>query len=130
MCRCFDKILSKFSTSCGFTLIELMMALLLFAIGMLAITAMCLMSISGNSLVNRMTQANFLAQSKMEEVLSKRNLADLAVGNHSDPPPGGNYTRDWSVTADADGNRWVILNVGWTDSRGNHQVELKTLVVP
>jgi len=128
-----QRFLSKSSTSSGVTLIELMVALFVFAIGMLAVTAMCLMSIHGNSLVNRMTQANFLAQSKMEELLSERDMAALVVGNYSDATPldgngdpGGSYTRSWVLTADAD-TRWITVNVGWADSKGSHQVELKSL---
>lgn len=127
-----QKILPKDNSS-GFTLIELMIALFIFAIGMLAITAMCLMSIQGNSLVNRMTQANFLAQSKMEQLLSERDMAALAAGTYSDATlidgtgnPGGNYSRSWIVTADAD-TRWLTVNVSWTDAKGSHQVELKSL---
>ena len=133
MCRCFQTILSKSSNSSGVTLIELMVSLFVFAIGMLAVTAMCLMSIHGNSMANRMTQASFLAQSKMEELLSERNMAALVAGTYSDASTvdgngdlGGSYTRGWVVTADGD-TRWLTVNVGWADSKGSHQVELKSL---
>ena len=133
MHRCFQKILSKSSTSSGVTLIELMVSLFVFAIGMLAVTAMCLISIHGNSMVNRMTQANFLAQSKMEELLSERDMAALAAGAYSDGTNldgngevGGSYSRSWVVTGVGD-TRWLAVNVSWADSKGSHQVALKSL---
>lgn len=133
MSKYIKKILINKKQSSGVTLIELMIALFIFAIGMLAITAMCLMSIQGNSLVNRMTQANFLAQSKMEELLSERDMAALIAGTYSDATlidstgnPGGSYSRNWTIAADAD-TRWVTVNVTWTDSKGSHQVELKSM---
>lgn len=114
--------------STGFTLIELMIALFVFAIGMLAITAMCLISIQGNSLVNRTTQANFLAQSRMEELLSEPNITVLNSATLS--IEGGAYTRDEIVetVAGEPDIRWVTVSVRWTDAKGDHQVTLKSLV--
>lgn len=109
-----------------------MIALFVFAIGMLAITAMCLMSIQGNALVNRMTQANFLAQSKMEEMLSERDMAALVPGTYTDANidgngnAGGSYSRTSIITADAD-TRWLSVTVSWTDNKGPHQVALQSL---
>lgn len=132
MCRYFRKIHFKSPRSTGFTLIELMIALFVFAIGMLAVTAMCLISIQGNSLVNRMTQANFLAQSKMEEMLSERNMSALVPGTYTEANidgtgnAGGSYNRTAVITADAN-TRWLSVTVGWTDNRGTHQVALQSM---
>lgn len=136
MCRCFQKILSKASNPSGFSLVEVMIALFVFAVGMLAVTAMCLISIQGNSLANRMTQANFLAQSKMEELMSEPNMAALDFQNNSlvtgldgNGAAGGNYSRSIAIaTVGAAPNvRWITVNVGWVDTKGNHQVVLKSL---
>jgi len=136
MYLCSQKFLSKFSSSSGVTLIELMVSLFVFAVGMLAVTAMCLMSVHGNSLTNRMTQANFLAQSKMEMMLSVSIVSDLDAldgetvndldGNGD---AGGNYSRIVDVATDASNPdiRWITVNVNWSDSKGSHQVELKSL---
>lgn len=133
MFKCFPKKLNSSSNSSGVTLVELMVSLFIFAIGMLAVTAMCLISIHGNSMVNRMTQANFLAQSKMEELLSERDMSVLVAGTYADPSDvdgngdtGGSYARSWVVTAAGD-NRWLTVNVSWSDSKGSHQVELNSL---
>lgn len=118
----------------GFTLIELMISLFVFAIGMLAVTAMCLMSIQGNSLVNRMTQANFLAQGRMEELLSERVMTVLDT--QDDPSgvsidgvgdAGVNYLRTVDISFDTTDTRWITVKVSWSDAKGGHHVELKSL---
>ena len=53
----------------GFTLIELMIALFIFAIGMLAVASMQGESIRGNSFSDLMTVANTLAEAKMEDLM-------------------------------------------------------------
>ncbi len=136
MRRCSKKILSKISNSSGVTLIELMISLFIFAIGMLAVTAMCLISIQSNSLVNRMAQANFLAQSRMEELLNEPDMVALDLqdnltqtGIDGNGSVGGNYSRSVDITAVvAEPNtRWVTVTTRWEDAKGAHQVELKSL---
>ena len=104
-----------------------MIALFVFAIGMMAVTAMCLISIRGNYLVNRMTQANFLAQSKMEELMGERDMTAIVDGSEINidavGEAGGDYARSWDVTAVTD-TRWITVNVSWMDTKGSHQVEL------
>lgn len=126
--RRFRQIIHSYSQkTAGFTLIELMIALFVFAIGMLAITAMCLISIQGNSLVNRTTQANFLAQSRMEELLSEPDITVLNSATLS--IEGGAYTRNEIIetVAGEPDVRWVTVSVSWSDAKGDHQVALKSL---
>jgi len=114
-----------------------MVALFVFTIGALAVTAMCLMSIQGNSLANRMTQANLLAQGKIEELLAVNDVLALDALAAAALPENvtnidGNavkFTRTWALANNipADDTRWVTVTVSWADSKGNHQVELKSL---
>jgi type IV pilus assembly protein PilV len=53
----------------GFTLIELMIALFIFAIGILAVASMQGEAIRGNSFSDLMTVANTLAEAKMEDLM-------------------------------------------------------------
>ena len=126
MRRLFHIILMRSSSSTGVTLVELMVSLVVFSIGVLAIMAMTIMSIKGNSLANRMTQANFLAQDKMEELLSQ-DVASLS--GSSDTP--GNYARSWAVALNdpidpTDSSQWITVTVTWTDTNGDHQMRLKS----
>lgn len=136
MSQNFPKKRPKHLSSSGFTLVEVMLALFVFAIGMLAVTAMCLISIKGNSLTNRMTQANFLAQSKMEELMSKADMTALDAQDNSlengidgNGAAGGSYSRsiDVATVVSEPDVRWITVNVSWVDSKGNHQVALKSM---
>ncbi|MCM2264935.1 MAG: prepilin-type N-terminal cleavage/methylation domain-containing protein [Desulfuromonadales bacterium] len=129
----------------GFTLVEVLVALFVFSISALAITAMTFMSIQSNAMTNQMSQATFLAQDKMEELLSFRNYAEfktagLAFSSDNiagDQSGGGVYTRNWEATCNgappppitdpAPSSCWVNVKVGWKDSKGNHEVDIRSL---
>lgn len=149
---------TRLANSSGVTLIELMVSLVLFSIGILAITAMTMLSITSNSLTNKMTQANLLAQDKMEYFLSFPQMSSPAFAPPDPLPPdlnstcrttdtsdpsfpwpccettlidgsgaaGGIYDRCWEVSDVTNDSRWITVTVGWTDSNGTHDVELKT----
>ena len=74
----------------GFSLIEVLIALVLFAMGILAIGAMQIGSIKGNSFSREVTQATVLCQERLEE-LRKMNFYDSNVsnGDHNE----GHYSR-------------------------------------
>ena len=54
----------------GFTLIEILIAITVFAIGILAVGKMQITAIQGNSRANHLTEAATIAQSKIEELIS------------------------------------------------------------
>jgi len=54
----------------GFTLIEILIAITVFAIGILAVGKMQITAIQGNSRANCLTTAATIAQSKIEELIS------------------------------------------------------------
>ncbi len=54
----------------GFTLIEIFVAMVIFALGMLALTKLQVVSISTNSYANQLSQGVYLARSTMERLLS------------------------------------------------------------
>ena len=54
----------------GFTLIEIMIAVTVLTIGILAIAKMQLSAVKGNSYASGLTEASTLAQDKMEELMS------------------------------------------------------------
>ncbi len=126
MRRIFHIILFRSSNPSGVTLVELMVSLVIFSIGVLAVMSMTLMSINGNALANRMTQANLLAQEKMEELL----LQDVTTLSASSDAPD-NYSRVWLIEANDstvpdDNSQWITVTVSWVDNKGNHQMRLKS----
>ena len=85
----------------GFTLIEVLIAVTIFAVGLLAIAAMQTSAIRMNSTGNRLTELSTFGIDRLENLMSL-SYADplLAVGNHPDPTPPAGYTVNWSVVQD------------------------------
>ena len=73
----------KRSNEKGFSLIEIMIAITVFAIGILAVGKMQITAIKGNSFVNDLTRAATLAQDRMEKLISLPYEIDPAV--NTDP---------------------------------------------
>ena len=109
----------------GFTLLEVLIALFIFSIGILGVNAMQITSIKGNSTANRITQASNLAADQIEAILSL-DYDDVALNdNDTDGTAqdansdgiddnGGNFGLDDVTVATADGNA--------PSADGNYQV--------
>ena len=115
----------------GFTLIEVMIAILILAVGMLAMAMLQVTAIRGGSFANQMTQASIYGQDKIEEL---KNTAYASVANGNDTVTSGNgvtYTRNWTVTTDSPytGSKTVNLTVSWTGPQGNpHSIQFSTIL--
>ena len=85
----------------GFTLIEVLIALTIFAVGLLAIAAMQTSAIRMNSTGNRVTELSTLGIDRLENLMSlPYSNPLLAVGGpYSDPahPPPAGYNVNWTV---------------------------------
>ena len=103
----------------GFTLLEVLIALTIFSVGLLAIAGLQISAITQNSNSNLRTSTTALAQGVMERVMSfdggnrllraaATNTADLGPNNldgDDDPatlrlPGGGSFTANWVVAVD------------------------------
>lgn len=113
----------------GFTLIEVLVGLVILAIGLLAIGGMQLASVKGNAFSGHLTQASVLAQDRLEVL---RNLPwghpDLSVGIHDEGTiPNTIFTREYRValipgTTMLD----VTVTVRWRDE-ADHSVSFSTV---
>jgi type IV pilus assembly protein PilV len=104
------KALAKNTGSAGFTLIEVLMALAIFTIGILAIGTLQLAAIKGDSKARFSTEAAVLAQDTLEKLIALRldpNAAQLPPEFRSDlnndpsrpfQDSTGKYTVDWIVS--------------------------------
>lgn len=112
----------------GFTLIEVLIGLVLLAVGLLAIAGMQITSVKSNSFSSNITQASIMAQDRLEIL---RNLpmghADLGAGTHNDVIPGTTFTRLYTVAV-VPGTTMlnITVNVSWTDS-SSHTVSFSTV---
>lgn len=88
----------------GFTLLEVMIALAIFAVGILAVSAMQINSINQNAGARMQTEATTLATDAMERLLAlpydhSQLDADVTLNPHIQVV--GAYTVQWSVTTPA-----------------------------
>jgi prepilin-type N-terminal cleavage/methylation domain-containing protein len=112
----------------GFSLIEVLIALVLFAVGMLGVGAMQIGSIKGNSFSQEVTQATVLSQEKLEE-LKKMPFDDsnLSNGHHDEGVlSGSEFTRSYDVESTSTTLKAVTVTVQWTEEI-DHSVSLSTL---
>ena len=120
----------------GFTLVEVLVALTIFAIALLGLVSLLTTTIQANAQARRMTAATNLAQDRLEEI---RNMAYAAITSGSDSGQltetggtggtGAIYTRSWTVAGGpAPNTKQVTVTVTWTDQT-SRQVQLQTIVV-
>lgn len=106
----------------GFTLIEVMVALVILSIGLLGLAALQLVAVKSNAFSTEMTYATMLAQQQAEILKSRPYTdADLTEGSHSavGNSKGVQYTVTWNVTNDSPDTdmKTVNLTVTWSSLR-------------
>ncbi len=106
-------------TQNGFTLIEVLITMAIFSIGILALTAMQISGMNSNQFARTLATASTLAGDKIEKImLISNNATELEAGIiHKDTHEEGqiDYTLEWEVTDDvpADGSKQIDLIVKW-----------------
>lgn len=124
----------------GFSLIEVLITILVFAIGMLGMAALQAVSMRSNQSANFRTQATALGymiidrmRANPEEVLHGQYLADLAAGDCAADPPDAPPTAahdiaiwrqqlacqlpDGQGAITFPGTGRVLVDITWTDAR-------------
>lgn len=112
----------------GSTLVEVMVALVVFVIGSFAIAAFLLLSLQAQGGAGRRGQADQLLQAKVEELLA---LPYDAVTDGSDRPALGGLTfeRSWSVTENEPIARvkTIELEASWRERGREFEIHTATL---
>ncbi len=120
--------------SAGFTLTEVMIAIVVLSIASLGAASTVIGVINGNNVSKRVAVATMLAQTKMEDLKNLQYTgADLTAGTHPANPEsltvtgGGSYTRTWQVTDIAGvAMKTVTVTVQWKRGGTTHQVAATT----
>ena len=122
----------------GFTIIEVIIAVALFGVGITALTSMQLYSIRGANSGRHQTQASAIAESQMEQ-LQRLTWSQLSAGGGWSTPVTRNnmvqsgvekaYDLDWRVTDLVAGwTRTIDVRVRWGDpGRLNRSVVLSSI---
>lgn len=102
----------------GFSLIEVLIAMAILSIGLLAIASMQIGAINGNVSANRRSVSEKLGTDTMERLIRLNwSDSDLSIGNHTDPgnPIDGIYTIGWVVSGGPGGTRQIVVTVSWSE---------------
>ena len=115
----------KINDSKGFTLIEVLVAMAIFSIGILAVGSMQLSATRGSSSARLGTEAAAIAQAQAESLIILPYSAVLP--GFYGPNPVGVYNVEWDVWDNATGTPWGampavntrVVQVRATSQRGN-----------
>jgi prepilin-type N-terminal cleavage/methylation domain-containing protein len=103
----------------GFTLIETLVAVAIFSIGILAVGSMQLSAINNNASARMRTEATILASEKIEELMSLEDYNNPLLGTDTQSAASANniYCLEWSAIVDTPilNTKTITLSVRWTD---------------
>lgn len=103
----------------GFTILEVVIAASIFAIGILGVAALQTAAIKTLSSSNYATTGTTNAQDKLEKLLELPfSDSDLTVGDHTDSDPPSGYTITWTVAANTSSSKSVAVTSSWTNVNG------------
>jgi type IV pilus assembly protein PilV len=113
----------------GFSLIEILIGLVILAVGLLGIFAMQINSVKGASFSSSITRASTLAQDKLEYLKNLSYIdSNLSSGLHNEGTISGTiFSRQYNVAEDVGNSmKTITVTVQWTD-RAGHTVSFQTI---
>jgi len=114
----------------GFSLIELLIALAILALAMLAAASMQFNSIRNNRSGNILTEANMLAKAKMEELKNTSDLTTLTngadTGINAAGQSGGIYDRSWTIENLGTTARRITVTVQWNKGSKTNRISISS----
>jgi type IV pilus assembly protein PilV len=115
----------------GFTIIEVLVAMVLMAIGMLGIVALMKGATSASGYSRRATEAAILAEDKLED-LRTAPITTAVDGNDRVDASGvanteGPFDRTWALVPDGTGLTTITVDVTWSEADGAHTIVFRTV---
>ena len=119
----------------GFTLVEVLVAILILTVGLLGMAALTVGIIKGNKLSSDLTTATTLAQDKMED-LRRLGYSGTPAADDTNTEAYGtisDYARykrvtETDVDSPAADMKTITVTAYWQDPIKEHSVELKTIL--
>jgi prepilin-type N-terminal cleavage/methylation domain-containing protein len=120
---------SPISIEEGFTLIEIMIALVVMSIGLTALAAVQISAIRGNAFSKRMTTAMSIADGKMEQIKNGLYASIISESATQVTQSNMNFTRQVTITNGPLANtKTVNVTVSWSEGSKSHTVPITTIV--
>lgn len=121
--RCNLSLLKKTS---GFSLLEVLIALVILSISLLALAGLMITTTGNNSLGGHLTEAATFAQDRLEQLrlIPWQNIT--SGGDQIAGSSGINYIRNWTVVTNGNA-RTVTMRINWSD-RNNHSISLASVI--
>jgi type IV pilus assembly protein PilV len=115
----------------GFSLIEVLIALIFLAIGILAIASLQVTAVRGNFFSNNLMQATYVAQDRLEFLQNlPYDSSRLAQGNYKPDPDGpvtvSGIVFNRSYTVSDAGYKLIDYTVTWNDGV-DHRISFSTI---
>ncbi len=111
----------------GFTLVECLVAIIVFFLAIMGLSSVTVMVIKGNSFSQAMTVATTLATDKLEG-LQNMGYNDVAAGGPEILQTI--YTRQWTVTNNSPvtNTKTILVTVSWSWLQVTRNVTLRTII--
>ena len=107
----------------GFTLIEVLIAITLLTVGLMAVATMQVSAIHGNKTGSDISNATFLAQDKLEELKASADITGESDGSDQ----AGIFTRSWQIAPSGTNSRSVTVTVSWVMGGHTHSVVISII---
>lgn len=104
--------MKKIRSDEGFTILEVMVALIILSVSLLMLLHMAMIAIDGNDWSNQATRSTQLLQEKLEELRTEM-LLDNGVDTVD------NIARSWTVSNSSNHLRRVDITASWQNRRGD-----------
>lgn len=109
----------------GFSLIEILIALVILSIALLALAGLMAQTTKNNSFGGRITEAATFAQDKLEE-LRATSWVVIIPGSDKMSSNGMDFARNWTVATS--GNlKTITITINWND-KTSHSISLRSVL--
>lgn len=113
---------TKIENQDGFTILEVMIAMIILSMSLLLLLNMAMVALDGNDWSNKTTIATQMMQQKFEEL---RNVPGLG-SSHSGEDKVGDTKRMWTVSRAGNHLRRIDVYINWEDVRGKMKADTMT----